>query len=229
MGQLRGQGERRADAEGAEGPRVHPVTGAVRLDGLRRDGHHVAAVADVNGIVGQELVDLPGHPVGMDGNRVGGEHGHQLFRASLFLGAKFLHPCLSPAGAPVDAAGGGIGDGLEDGPHVADQTQRDVPVLAHGAVIHVDLDDGRVGAQALAVPHAEVERRAHDDDHVGLVEGQAPGAVEVMGVAGRQGAAAGPVHVGGNVEGAHEVARRVGAGAGPDLGAQQHARPFGGD
>ena len=56
----------------------------------------------------------------------------------------------------------------EDAPGVADDAEVDVAVLADRAVVQVDLDDRRVGGEALAVAHAEVERRADDDDQVGV-------------------------------------------------------------
>ena len=48
------------------------------------------------------------------------------------------------------------------------------------AVVEIDLDDLGVGGQALAVAQAEVERRADDQDHVGLGQGLAPGAVRTV-------------------------------------------------
>ena len=96
---------------------------------------------------------------------------------------------------------------------VADDPEVDVAVLADGAVVEVDLHDGRVRRQPLAVAHAEVEGRADDDDDVGVGEGVPAGQLEVVRVAGRQGAAARAVHVGGHVERAYEVDRRLGAAA----------------
>ncbi len=121
----------------------------------------------------------------------------------------------------------GLGDRGQDRARVADQAEVDVAVLADGAVVHVDLDHGRALRQPAAVAHPEVERGADDQDQVGVVEPVPPGQVEVVRVAGRQGAAGRAVHVGRDVQLADEVDRRVGAARGPDLGAEQHDRLLG--
>ena len=95
-------------------------------------------------------------------------------------------------------------------------------------VVHVDLDDLGLLGQALAVAHAEVERRADDQDQVGVVERVAAREVEVVRVAGRQGAAGGAVHVRRDVERADEVDRVLVTARGPHLGAEQDAGPLGG-
>ena len=63
--------------------------------------------------------------------------------------------------------------------------------------------------EALAVAHAEVERRADDQDHVGVVERVAARQVEVVRVARRQRAAGGAVHERRDVELADELDRRL--------------------
>ena len=110
---------------------------------------------------------------------------------------------------------------------MADQAERDVPVLADRAVVLIDLHHGGVPAEAPAVAHAEVERRADDHDHVGLVEGHAAGAVEMVRVAGRQQSAARAVEVGRDVELAHQLDRLLVAAAVPHLRAEQDAGPLG--
>ena len=62
----RGSLESRADAETAERARVHPVARLSRPHRLGGNGHDIAAVADIDGVVGQELVELPRHAIGMD-------------------------------------------------------------------------------------------------------------------------------------------------------------------
>ncbi len=109
---------------------------------------------------------------------------------------------------------------------MADQPQRDVAVLADGAIIHVDLHQRR-HLDALAVTHAEVEGRADDHHHVGLGEGKRAGAVEVMRIAWRQHAAAGAVHVAGNVEAAQKRDCLFMAARGVDLLAEQDGRTLG--
>src|SRR6478672_11775748 len=58
MDELRGHCEGSTDAKRAERTRVHPVAGFARLDGCRRDRHHVATITDIDGVVGEKLVDL---------------------------------------------------------------------------------------------------------------------------------------------------------------------------
>ena len=70
---------------------------------------------------------------------------------------------------------GGLQYGAEDGARVADQPQVDVAVLADSAVVHVDLHQLDVLADALAVSHAEIEGCADDHEHVGLGKGLASG------------------------------------------------------
>src|SRR5205085_4664463 len=105
------------------------------------------------------------------------------------LGAERLEPAL--ALLALAAALGGLGDLAEDRARVADEAERDVAVLADRLVGHVDLDDRGLAREALAVAHPEVERRADDQDHVGVVERVAAGEVEVVRVARRKRAARG--------------------------------------
>ena len=225
--QLGGEREARTHAQCPEGAGVHPIAGSPGLHRLGADGHHVAAVADVDGVLGEELVELPRHPVGMDGAGVGKEKRHELGRPLALQPAKMREPGRAAFGAVVRALPHRRMHRLHDRPRVAYQAQADVAVLGHRAVIHVDVDHGSVGAQPPAVAHAEVEGRAHDDDDVGLVEGVGAGAVEIVGIAGRQHATGGPVHVTGHVECLEQRRRGLVAAAGPHLGAQQHRRPLG--
>ena len=223
MDELRRHGEGDADAKGAERPRVHPMAGRARLDGLGRDGDDVAAVADIDRVLGQELVDLIGDAEGIDRHRVGLEFRQQLLVGRFLRRAELLHPAPALAGAVVHPPGRRRRHRREHGADIADQAERDVAVLADGAVIEVDLHHRGVGAKPRSIAHAEIERRAGDDDDVGLIEGDAPGAVEVMGIAGREGAAAGAIEIGRDVEGAGELLGGGGGARGPNLGAEQHA------
>src|ERR687891_858634 len=128
-GELGGHGEARADAQRAERARVHPVPGLARLHRLRADRHHVAAVADVDRILGQELVDLPRDPVGVDRRVVRGEQRHQLVGRRLLGRLELLHPAEPALRPVVGAARGRLGDRAQDRARMADQTQRDVAVL----------------------------------------------------------------------------------------------------
>ena len=77
----------------------------------------------------------------------------------------FLQPLLARlALVALDAARGRLQHRAQDGARVADQPQADVAVLADRAVVHVDLHQLQILADALAVAHAEIERRADDDD-----------------------------------------------------------------
>ena len=89
------------------------------------------------------------------------------------------------------------------------------------------MDQGSLFADALAVAHAEVERRADDDDDVSLAECRTAGAVEIMRIARRQHAARRAVHIGRNIQLADQVDRLVVAARRPDLGAVKDRRPLG--
>lgn len=129
--------------------------------------------------------------------------------------------------APLEPPARRFRDRLQDHPRIADDPEIDVPVLADGAVVEVDLHDGGVGGEPLAVAHPEVERRTHDHDQIGVGEGVPPRQLEVVRIAGRQRAAPGPVHVGRDIERPYEldgVVRRPGR---PYLTAQQDRRLLG--
>ena len=105
-------------------------------------------------------------------------------------GAQLLHPLGALAIAFRRAAARRLLDGFENRAAVADQSERDIAVLADVAVVEIDLHDGRIGAQPPAVAQTKIERTTDDDNHVGLVESQAARAVKAMGIAGREDAAA---------------------------------------
>src|SRR4051812_34624977 len=227
VGLLGADAERDADADGPERARVHPQAGALRLDDAARERDDVAAVADEPRVVGQRLVELVREAQRVDRRRVLHEARQALLLQALLLGAERLEPAL--ALLALRAALGGLGDFAEDRAGVADEAERDVAVLADRLVGHVDLDDRGLAREALAVAHPEVERRADDQDHVGVVERVAAGEVEVVRVAGRKRAARGAVHVRRDVELADELDRLLVAARGPDLRAEQDARALGVD
>ncbi len=216
-----------ADAERAERAGVHPVAGRPRAHRLRRDRHHVAAIADIDRVVGEKFVDLIGDAVGIDRRRVGGEHRHQLGERRVLGRGELGHPLppLLPL-VVLEPARGRRERGGEHRTGIADNAERNVAVLADGAVVEVDLHQSR-HVDALAVAHAEIERRADNDDDVGLGKGERAGTVEMVRIAGRQQPAAAAVEIAGNVEAAQKRNRLLVAARRPHLLAEQDRRPLG--
>ena len=153
----------------------------------------------------------------MDRLRVGFEPCHAVALQPIFFSAQLFHPGFALVSAVTDAAADSLGHGAQDRPDIPDQPQGDVAILADGAVIHVDLYHRGVLAQSPAIAHAEVERGADDDDHIGLVESIAASLLKMMRVARRQRAAAGAVHKGRNIQVLNESQGRIRAPASPDL------------
>jgi hypothetical protein len=102
----------------------------------------------------------------------------------------------------------------------------DVAILADRAVVHVDLHQLEILADALAVAHAEIERSADDHQHVGVGKRLGAGAIEVMRIAGRQQAAARAVEIAGNVEAAQQRNRLLVAARSPHLLPVQDGGPL---
>ena len=92
MDELGRHRERSADAQSAEWPWVHPVAGLARLHRRRGDRHHVAAVADVDRVVGQEFIDLISDAIRIDRRRFRFERRQKFFVGLGLAGAQFLHP-----------------------------------------------------------------------------------------------------------------------------------------
>src|SRR5918999_5083946 len=227
-GELRGHREGNAHAERAERTGIHPQSRSTGLDDPAREGDDIAAVADVDRVVGEELVDLVREPQRMDRRVLPHQLREALLLRLLLLVAQRLEPGLAVARGALGAlALRGVGHGGQDGARVADEPEGGVAGLAHRAVVHVDLDHRGVLAQAFAVAHPEVERRPDDQDHVGILEREAARLVEVVRIARRQGAAGRAVHERGDVESADEVLRGLRAARSPHLAAEQHARPVG--
>src|SRR4051795_4305823 len=227
VGLLGADAERHADADRPERARVHPQAGALRLHDAAGEGDDVAAVADEPRVLGEGLVDLVREAQRVDRRGVLHEARQALLLEALLLGAERLEPALALLG--LAAALRGLGDLAEDRARVADEAEGDVAVLADRLVVHVDLDDRGLAREALAVAHPEVERRADDQDHVGVVERVAAGEVEVVRVARGQRAARGAVHVRRDVELAGELDGLLVAARRPHLGAEQDARALGVD
>ena len=106
--------------------------------------------------------------------------------------------------------------------------ERDVAVLADGAVVLVDLNQSR-GGNSLSVTHAKIERGAHDQNDVGLLECIRSGAVEAVLVALRHHSAGGAVRVGRNVQIAGEFDAFIDGPGCPNLLSEQDCGPFGFD
>ena len=164
----------------------------------------------------------------MDRVLVAGEQGHQFFQLGRLQIAQFFHPGLPLlTRARIGMRGSGGGDGGENRAGIAGQPQVDVAVFADCGIALVDLHQRDFGRDALAVAHAEIKRRADNQQHIGLAEGVAAGAVEMMRVVDGEHAAARPVHVGGDVERAHQFNRGLVPLRRPDLLAEQRRRALG--
>ena len=111
-------------------------------------------------------------------------------------------------------------------PGIADQPEIDVAILADGAVIHVDLHQLEILADALAVAHAKIERRADDHQYVGLGKRLRARTVEVVRIARRQQPAARAVEITGNIQAAQQRDGLVLAARGPHLLAIENRRPL---
>src|SRR5712692_2996184 len=226
-GQLRRHGKRRPDAEGAQGTGIHPMARRLRLNDAARERYDIATVAYEYRIFGQELVKLVRETQGV--NRVGvGEEPRLLRVDSLALGLlKLVEPFLTAARAIVYASARRLGDSAQDCAGVADETERDIAVLADGAVVEIDLHDS-FGPQPAAIAHAEIEGPADDHDNVCFLERVAARLMKMMRVAGRERAASCAVHIRRDVELPTELGGCGGRAAGPYLGAEQHtwARRF---
>ena len=117
----------------------------------------------------------------------------------------------------LEAAGGRLQHRPQNGARVADQSQIDVAVLADRAIVHIDLHQLRLGADSPPVAHAKVERRADNDNDVGVGESVAAGSIEVVRIARRQQAAAAAVEVAGDVKSAQQRDRFLMAPRRPHL------------
>src|SRR5690606_16135741 len=98
---------------------------------------------------------------------------HQLLESQLLGLVQLRHPL--PARLPLAAVDLGRGrskHSAEDCSWIAGDSQRNIAVLANGTVILVDLNQGQIIRDALAVSHAEVERRTDDNDEVCVLERQ---------------------------------------------------------
>src|SRR5882757_1389483 len=228
--EARGNGEARADAQRTQRTRIHPLAGAARADRLCGNRDDVAAISDINRVLGQKLVELPSDAVRMNRHAVRFEQRHQLFGGGALRAAQLLEPRLpSLPLVALDAAGSSLQYRSEDCAGIADQSQTDIAVLTDGAVVHVDLHQLQVLADALAVAHAEVERRPDDHDDVGACESLRACSVEVMRISGRQQTAAGAIEIAGYVQPAQQRDGLDVAARRPDLLSVEDRRPLGVD
>ena len=197
------------------------------MNRLGADCYDVATVANIDRVLGQKLVEFPRDAVWMNGAGLRAEQWHEFLGLRLLYPAKLIEPRLAAFRAVVAHGRRGVEYRAENRAGISDESQGDIAILAHRAVVHVDMNDGRIGAQTLAVAHAEIERCADDDDDIGLLERIAPRAVEVVRVARRQQAAGGAVHVARDIQAAQQRDGFLVSPAGPDLCAEQDGRPFG--
>ena len=228
ISEARGDRETRTHAERAQRTRVHPLTGVSRPHGLRRDGDHIAAVADINGVVGEKLVQFVGDAIRVNRHAVRLEQRHELIARHHFRVAQLLQPLLTRlAFVALDAPAGGRQYCAQDRARIANQSKIDIAILADRAIVHVDLHQLQVLADALAVAHAEIERRSDNDQHIGARKGLGAGTIEMMRIAGRQKAAAGAVEVAWDIQSAQQRNRFLVAAGSPHLLAIEDRRPFG--
>ncbi len=118
-------------------------------------------------------------------------------------------------------AAGSLAHRVDDGAQIADQPEVEVAIVADVPVIHVHDDDLRLGIEAPAVAHAEIERRAGQQDDVGVVERGLARGHEAVGMIARQRAARRAVDVDRHVEMAREPVDGVMRPAGARLRAEQ--------
>ena len=118
----------------------------------------------------------------------------------------------------------GLTHRVHDGSQIADQPEIEVAIVADVAVIHVHDHDLGLGIQAPAVAHAEIERRAGQQDHVGVVERGFAGRHEAVGMVARQRAAGRAVDVDRHVEMAREPVDGIMRAARARLRAEQRHR-----
>ena len=195
--------EASADAERAEGARIVPLPRQVHRQDLRRVRDDVAAVADDDRVVVDEAGDVGAEAERVDRIAVA---GHPLFhlRARLVL-------LLAKAGEPLGVVGLGAGQlggrCFEEGAGVGLDRDVDVVVAAEFRRVGIDLDQLRLGVEALAVGEAEVYRRADDHDRVGDAQRVAAAAAVEERVVLRDRAAAHPVQVHGRLQCVRERAQ----------------------
>ena len=110
---------------------------------------------------------------------------------------------------------------------VADEADVDRAVLAELRGIAIDLDDLGRGVDAGAVADAEVERRADDDDAVGVAERLFAREVERVRVRRRERAAPHAVHDDRDADAHDHLAQHLGGVVPPDLRADEQHRLLG--
>ncbi len=180
--ELRGHGVAGAHAEGAERTRIHPDTRPLHGERVGRRRDEVAAIADDDGVFLDVFGDLGAYaerPWGIA--LVLHLPGHLGELHALHL-ADFLEPVAALARLHA---------GFERSEHlagVARDAEVDAAVVAEHRSVEIHLHDLGVRVDGLAVLQTEIEGRAEDEDQVGLLERPAPGALEVAGVLGWQGA-----------------------------------------
>src|SRR5438093_7284780 len=150
LGQLGGHGEGGTYAEAAERARVEPVSRVPSLDDRGGDPDDVPTVTDHNRVGVEEIPDLPGEPLRMDGDGVGLHPGPCFLPEAFFLGPNLAGPrgLLGEADAGVDELLDHLA-GVADDPHV------DRAVAADVRAIDVDLDDRRLGRGEALPPGPE--------------------------------------------------------------------------
>ena len=159
MDELGRHRERSADAERAErrrGPSSYPaLRGSTAGRGNR---YHVAAVADVDRVVGQKFIDLISDAIRVDRRRFRFEQRQQFFvapwprRRAAPSSTRRAGRCLFEA-RPLAACS----TAFRIAPQIADESERDIAVLADVAVVKIDLH--HASHRRAAAGHSPSENR----------------------------------------------------------------------
>src|SRR3569833_681830 len=110
---------------------------------------------------------------------------------------------------------------------MANETEADIPVLADGAIIHINLHQRQLVADALSVTHSEIKRRTHDQNHISFGECITAGAIEMMRIARRQQSTAATVEVTGDIQTPQKRNGFFMSARSPHLLPVQNRRPLG--
>ena len=150
----------------------HTAPGPLQRDDLGRAADHVAAVAHHRGVLVHHGRQLVTEAIMADGHAVGEPLGHEPVLALRLL----LRDGLAPRVESRAHALGHCARGRAEGePDMRGEPQLEGAVAAQLDRIAVDHDHARMIGEGRrpAVAEPEVQRRAQDEDEVGLAQGEA--------------------------------------------------------